>query len=103
MTVDIETARRLRAELAHELRNPPEDRDPWNFSVLCQCALHDANRLNIDVDKDLALSRSDVIDIFGIAHDSKYLYGRPMSEVTPEMVAAALEAAPYHLTTTDDV
>lgn len=82
-----------RARLIEVLRNPPPDRPHWDFTRVCNCAFYDCESLGID-HLELGLTQRQIEDIFGVMQDPSFYGVARMSDVTPEMVAAAIESLP---------
>lgn len=112
-TFDLTTARGRRGALIADLRSTWTNWK-WDFSIISKdfpacgtagCALGRAIVLGIPASwsSDLALTNEDYDAIFGIGSNNaqmpyRQLYGvRNRAEVTPLMVADALEAAPYYI------
>jgi hypothetical protein len=101
------TPRERRAALCADLRGPLTDWE-WDFSLFSNtcgafgCALGRAkaiglvtNRLDRTTSFDLTLDDANAIFGFGHWPRQPSCYGVHSSQVTPAMVADALEAAPY--------
>jgi hypothetical protein len=86
-----------RARLAAALRNPAPGRLPWNFRLVSRCAFCELAAIGPEDDDGrwpdwLGLEEPLFDKIFGIGDSVTFYNVTRAEDITPDMVAAALEA-----------